>query len=476
MYSKKGSRRFAGAAAAISALATTLWLVPSASAQTAARAGPTAAGSASAAAAPRSSACSWFPIPASFFVGDPVALYPSIDGRYNRPGFKGVAFKITGVFPHSTTMSFTTYDDIFELEGPQYLINDSKIIPDPGSKNPFVPGTRVEATPRHYTVYIWPDSIPVPKALKNVVLYPTKAKDPRDKAAQYYVTMRLYHMQSGHSALAAMRSTKVNAVSAYNPSKYVRCPVSKVGSIFREVQGTFRHVRIDGPIQQAPEPPTGNKIYFTRYVAKSALGLEGFPADGCANYNFATVPRDEISVVTMHAVPQYFNNNLVTPSSIMKDYQTRYLSETVIAWPEYPAISVNTDNAVYRPDGSWVTIYLPSKPRLTRSQLKHVREVARKLSYNVIQLPRKPSKLRPVASLLPPGPMIVVRYKAASSTFPYPVTAIPCWAQNHDYRTYHAQTSRAFFAKYASSPRNQGPYYTDGVRLTFGQFMSQFSK
>ena len=49
-----------------------------------------------------------------------------------------------------------------------------------------------------------------------------------------------------------------------------------------------------------------------------------------------TVSRNQISVVTVHKLPQYFNNNLVTPLSIMKDYQTRYLSLTVGAFPEYP--------------------------------------------------------------------------------------------------------------------------------------------
>ena len=51
-----------------------------------------------------------------------------------------------------------------------------------------------------------------------------------------------------------------------------------------------------------------------------------------------------------------------------------------------------------------------------------------------------------------------------------------CWSQNHNYKTYPDQTSPAFFAKYASSPANNGPYYLDGVKLTFAQFMAQSSK
>ena len=43
-------------------------------------------------------------------------------------------------------------------------------------------------------------------------------------------------------------------------------------------------------------------------------------------------------------------------------------------------------------------------------------------------------------------------------------------------QTYPDQTSPAFFAKYASSPANNGPYYLDGVKLTFAQFIAKYSK
>ena len=86
----------------------------------------------------------------------------------------GVAYRINGQFTHTTTMSFTVYNNLNDIPGANYVINDSPIIPDPGSVNPFVPGNLVEATPRDYTAWLWPDSVPVPAGLKNVVLYPTK--------------------------------------------------------------------------------------------------------------------------------------------------------------------------------------------------------------------------------------------------------------------------------------------------------------
>ncbi len=471
---KKGSRRLAGAAVAISALAVMLGLVPAASAHTVARAGPATAGSASAVAAPGSSACTWFPLPAALFVGDPAAFYPTLDGYYNLPGFKGVAYKITGQFPHSTTMSFTTYNDIWAIPGPNYVLNDLNIVPDPGSVNPFVPGTPVNAPHRNYTVWIWPDSFPVPAGLKNVVLYPTKAAEgvTGDKLVQWFLTMRMYHMQPGYTFRGAFPT--VTAVSAANPSTSVRCPTTPVGTVARAAVAVVRKIKVTGPIGDPPEPTTGNKIYFTRYPTKMIIGPEGYSTDGCAAYAGATLPRDEISVITVHKLPQYFNNNLVTPTSIMQDYQTRYLSQVIAYWPEYPAISVNTDNAVYQPDGSWVTIYLPYAPRLTPSQLAAVRALAVAHGYNVIQLPPPPSRLRPLARLLP-YPTLIYRNKAVSPSFSQSLLAVPCSTPpGSNYLDYPYQTSPAFFAQYASSPSNMGPYYLDGVKLDFAQLMAKY--
>ena len=191
---KKGGRRLAGAAVAVSALAMILGLIPAASAHTVARTGPAAV------AAPGSSTCRWLPTPAQFWVTDPAnSPVGLIGGIYGRPGSTGVAYRVTGQFTHTTTMSFTAYNNLVDIPAANYVINDSQIIPDPGSVNPFVPGTRVEGTPRNYTVWFWPDSVPVPAGLKNVVLYPTKPGHPGTGAARWSLAMRQYHPQPGYT-------------------------------------------------------------------------------------------------------------------------------------------------------------------------------------------------------------------------------------------------------------------------------------
>src|SRR5437879_3574954 len=127
---RKRGFRFAGVAAAAGALAV-VGLVPAASAQTVARAGPGAAGlvPAPAVAAPRSSICHWEATPSRIWVTDPTnSPVGIIGGNYNRG--RGVAYKVTGRFAHSTTMSFTAYNNLVDIESPASVLNDVNIIPD----------------------------------------------------------------------------------------------------------------------------------------------------------------------------------------------------------------------------------------------------------------------------------------------------------------------------------------------------------
>jgi hypothetical protein len=470
---KKRGRRLAGAAVAVSALAIGLGLIPAASASTAAPAGPAAA------AAPSSSTCHWLTTPAQVWITDPTnSPVGLIGGTYGSPGSKGVAYRVNGQFTHTTTMSFTAYNNLSDINGPDYVINDKQIIPDPGSVNPFVPGNLVEGTPRNYTVWFWPDSIPVPAGLKNAILYPTKPA-PGTRVPRWNLAMRQYHPQPGYNQLQGLRQTKITAVSA-STMKPVPCPLRVAGTFAQQVVSFLAHTKKYGGIPVPPEPKTGNKIYFTRFPAPAGLGLDGYPGPvetSCANYLSAKVPLNEISVVTMHKVPEIFNNDLVTPTSVMKDYPIRYQSLAVTYFTVrtrlYNSLWTNTDDSVYTSDGKWVTVYLPSRPRLSASEAAQVRSLAKAANLNVIQLP--PNPVGPLARQVPNG-IILLRQKGISSSFPYSNTAVACWATNHSYKTWTDQTSPAFFANYASSPSNNGPYYIDGVKMTFAQFISQYSK
>ena len=414
------------------------------------------------------SLCRMLPIDAALVVGDPAAKYPSIGGYYTRA--RGVAYKMTGQFPHSTTLAFTAYNDFGFIDSQASILNDNKMVPDRGSVNPFLPGNKVNAPNRNYTAWLWPDSVPVPRGLRNVVLFPTKSADPTDKLIRFSMIMRMYEMQPGYKARQFYPT--IHAVSAANPKIQVRCPLSLRSVTTQGVVSFFRAVQLFGPAETPPEPP-GNRVLFSRIPALFVPYPEGLNPDAAVNYLSASLDLSKISVITMHKVPTFFNNQKLPPFPVMGTYQARYMSQTITYFPEYPAISVNTNSAMIQPDGSWVTVLLPSEPRLPPRQLRAVRARAMQLGYNVIQEP-------PTSPVAFAPETLTVRQKVASPTFCCSVTQVPSWVDpnnpataHNNYRLYGSQTSPAFFKTYTSTRANMGPYYINGVKETFSQFMQR---
>ena len=132
---KKGGRRFAGAAVAVSALAMIAGADPGG---VGAYRGPGRPG--------RRGRAQIKHLPLATDAGPVLGHGPSgsvfliWDGNYNSPGSTGVAYKVTGQFPHSTTMSFTTYNNLVDINGPGYVLNDSDDHSGPRVGEPLRPG------------------------------------------------------------------------------------------------------------------------------------------------------------------------------------------------------------------------------------------------------------------------------------------------------------------------------------------------
>jgi hypothetical protein len=414
------------------------------------------------------SVCPLVSVPSALVFGDPTATYWVLGGlRYN--SIKGLAFKVTGQFPHSTTYSWTGYDDYGFIKSPAWVLNDAQIAPDPGSVNPFQPGNLVNAPNRNHTVWIYPEGVRVPPGLKNVVRFGVDRDDPTDKGIRWSLLMRFYQMQPGYTARGSLPT--VQAVSAANPSKLMPCPVTRAGSFASYTISILRSIKVFGPASPPPEPP-GNRILFTRVPYQFVPYPEGFSPDNAIQYATAGLDISKISVVTWHRTATFFNNQSLNPGSVMGDYQARYMSVVVTAFPTTAVNSVNQDDATFQPDGSWVTVVLPSKPLLSPAQTRAVRAKAAMLGYNVIS-----SRTSPLAPL----PVTInVRMKVPNSTFCCSILKIPSWTDpanpataDHNYRDFLKQDSPQFFATYYSHSSNMGPYWIDGVKETFAQFMGR---
>ena len=167
-------------------------------------------------------------------MSDPGARINVIGGRYNLPGQSGVAYKMTGEYPHAIYFGFTTYDDLWQIPAANYVRNDRDIVPDAGSINPYIPGNLIAAPNRSYTLWMWPDNVPVPPDLQgNVIPYPTQPQDPQDLGARWSVAMRQYGVQPGF--LPIQMTPKVTAYST-KTMQPVRCPLTDRG-----------HVRVSDP-------------------------------------------------------------------------------------------------------------------------------------------------------------------------------------------------------------------------------------
>ena len=453
------------------------WLVAATAAAGLATLGIMGLGTAPAVAAPTST-CHFQATPSALWLSDPAARINTIGGRYNLPGQTGVAYKLTGKFSHSVTEVFTAYDDLWTIPSPAYTLNDSKVIPDQGSVNPFVAGRLIDAPNRSFTIYLWPQGVPQPAGLgPNVLLYPTVPQDPRDKAARWSFALRQYANQPGFPPITQL--PKITAVSTANPSQAVRCPLVVPGTYEVQIQSGLAHIRVIGPVVSAPSPAHSNKIYFTRYPEEATLGPDGFPSDGCSAYVVGHLSRTLLDVVTIHSLPKFFDNRNLPPGARMQNFPARYNSLTTAGYPS--ARSDNNFSSTAHVGKPWTTVWLPGSPhRLSPGAERAVRKAAAARGYDVRQIQPDPATIpftpitRPLGKQIP-YPELIYRQKAISPDYSNGINSVPCWSAQpgNNWLDYPKQTSPAFFAKYASNRSNMGPNYINGVEESVAAFVGQ---
>ncbi len=419
--------------------------------------------------------------------GDPATTYSLLAGRYARE--PRIAYKLTGRFPHATAYTLLAIDDYTFVPGSPgmpappappaaYSLSDFQIKPDRGSVNPFRPGNPINASNRNYTMWVWPDSIPVPAGLRNVLLFPTTPAAPYDFQHRWSVVLRQYQMEPGYSAQLSL--PKVHAVSTSHPNVAIPCPASMTPSAESSTlawSGLANTLHFYVPALLTTPPagaafPDSRSVYFMRAPFQFVGAPDGFPVNGANDALNATFDLSKLTVVTIHKTPTFFNNQHLRGNALMRRYQMRYMSVVVGGGAYTAAVALPDTSAIFTRDGSWVTVLLPSAPRLTPGQVQEIRAKAAALRYNVLQ---DPSPRQPYATLS----SIVIRQKLVNGDFCCAVTRVPSWTDpnnpataRNDYRDWPLQTSPAFFANYASNPRNMGPYWIGGVRESFSDFMA----
>ena len=421
------------------------------------------------------STCRWEPTPSPLWLTDPGARINVIGGRYNLPGQSDVAYKLTGQYPHTVFFGFTTYDDLWQIPEANMVLNDRKIVPDPGSVNPYITGNLIAAPNRNYTIWMWPESVPAPAGLgPNVLPYPSTPRDPRDRTYRWSVAMRQYGVQPGFLPVHMTPTVKAYSTTTL---KAVRCPLTIKGTYESQIQSGLAKIRVVGPVVGAPTAP-GNHIWFTRIPAQSGIGTDGFPADGCLGYLLGKLSNTELSVVTYH-VANYFDNLNLAPGARFQDFNYQWTSLIVGGFPFIRGD--NQNSPLVHQNQTWTSVYLPGPPhRLPPAQIAKVRRAAAKLGWTVTQIQPNP-KFQPLGHFIP-YPDLLVRQKGISPNFPDGTNAVPCWTNPHNPATagnnwldYDKPKPLSWWRKYSSQRGNMGPNTVQGVKESVADFLSTSS-
>jgi hypothetical protein len=142
------------------------------------------AGGAAAADPARDRSCGWILEPTADREN---VLFPEIQTRYLGAivaAPPGGYVEITGQFPHGRYMSLQTYTTTLQSIS---TVRDDQIVPDKGSRNPFLPGANRNAARRSYTVRIVHGTAPADGGPPNT-LYDTRADGQSGRGLAY----RLY--------------------------------------------------------------------------------------------------------------------------------------------------------------------------------------------------------------------------------------------------------------------------------------------
>ena len=420
------------------------------------------------------STCRWELTPSPLWLTDPGARINVIGGRYNLPRQTGVAYKMTGEYPHSVYFGFTTYNDLWQINNAEDVMNDKQIVPDQGSINPYIIGNLIAATPRKYTIYLWPASVPRPAGLgPNVLPYPSVPLDPLDPASRWSIAMRQYGTQPGF--LPINFTPTVTAIST-KTLRAVRCPLTVAGTFASQFQSGLAKVRVVGPLVGAPTAP-GNHIWFIRIPAQSGIGTDGFQTDGCLGYLLGKLSATQLSVVTYH-VASYFSNLNLAPDAVMRDWSYQWTSLIVAGFPFIHGD--NQNNPLVHPNRTWTSVYLPGFPhRLPKAQESAVRKAAAQRGFTVTQIQPNPKATGQVLARLLPWPELLVRQKGISPRFRDGTNAVPCWTNPHNpatagnnWQDYDKPKPLSWWRKYSSQPGNMGRYTIQGVRESVAAFLS----
>jgi hypothetical protein len=284
-----------------------------------------------------------------------------------------------------------------------------------------------------------PEGAVVPEGIaeSNVLLLP-----PASTSDRIYITMRSYWPQPGYPRVGGPTPT-IQAVSAADPTQPATCPGLGLG------EGAFPLAPFT-----IPTPESGKILFFRppNDIIPLADGTAQAEPNGCTGYALAQLSNTDLNLVKIHKVPAFPDNQNYTESSVWTDdFDVRYVGlEANGATVLGPRSDIAMNDLVEQADGSAFILTVPRPSDLTAQERLELLQKAKASDWNILMSAGEGADV---------APFLTYRNKLASASFPYAVSAIPCFGP--DLGEWSSAT-----ADYASSPDNMGDYYIDGAICT----------
>jgi hypothetical protein len=199
--------------------------------------------------------------------------------------------EIKGQFPHARYTSLTTYTSQAQsIDG----LNDARILPDPGSSNPFLPHASREVTNRAYTVRIVDGQMPAGGREPNTI-YTTSADGTKSGGAlSQRISLRIYEGDRGQGPKGGVPLPDMTLVTADGQRTALpQCPdllLPDTGANSTVANsGSGEPSALPSAGLRGEDPPVWHKFTNTA----SALSGESQLADGLPDGGFGDNPDNK---------------------------------------------------------------------------------------------------------------------------------------------------------------------------------------
>ena len=351
------------------------------------------------------------------------------------------AYEVSGDFPYSQWMAWYLYS----AKGvPLFKFSDTKITPNAGSTNPFVPGNPLLAAKRSYSIIFMPSTTPqsvitsMQSSGKNVALIPDSSKTGK---ALVFVSRSYWSFSNDglgnytRFGYGGPTHTPTPTIKAYltdaSTGALTSNPVSNCGAQSVLPKRLWYNAATGSPVltfTKAPRPtsrdladiphflvqtgsasgtmgaefppsPVANEVQFYRNVAAHAPFADvqsappaGNPPDACGGYVMANLPNNVVSLVHIPQVPSFPDYTGATSTTLNQssNYNVQFYSVVIYGeTKQVDAVGQNNNSQIgntqihKNADGSATVVLWPQTA--TSAQVNQIAAVVKANGWNILR-------------------------------------------------------------------------------------------